>query len=70
MLALAVFATRMCTDVQLMPEKTRQWNRTAAKTDPVDSTGRPTDRRLCGREVCAAERRVYYFRIQLVTITS
>ena len=58
-----------------MPEKkkkkkTRERDRVAAKTEPVNGNDRPTDCWLCGQEVLAAVGIVYYFRIQLVTITS
>ena len=45
MLALAMFATYMCTDIELIPEKKKlkkqERERAAAKTDPVDCNDRP-----------------------------
>ena len=70
MLALAVFATCMCTGFYLMPKNTRERDRVAAKTEPVNGNDRPTDCRLFVQEVCAAVGRVFYFRIQSVTINS
>ena len=66
MLALTVFATFLCTDVELMPEKTRQRDRVATETEPVNGNDRPCD---C-RQFTPLWGRVYYFRIQLVTLTS
>ena len=50
--------------------KTRERDRVAAKTEPVNGNDKPSDCQLCGQEVRAAVERVYYFRIQLGTITS
>ena len=63
----------MCTDVKLMSEKQergRERKEVAAKTEPENGNDRPTDCRLRGQDFFAAVGRVYYFRMQLVTITS
>ena len=51
-------------------KREREGDRVGAKTEQVNGNDRPTDCRLCGQEVRAAVGRVYYFLIQLVTITS
>ena len=71
MLALAVFATCMCTDVELMPEK-QERERVAAKIVPMNGYDRPTDCRLYGSSRSCGESLLFPYPIsdnnQLVTL--